>query len=241
MSGFGQFSQEAYDQLRAAYSNQLSQADEIEKAGVKVGLETLGVETAPFKADWLDKTGLWKYPDGKGDYMDTKQSSEDLLAALRDESGEVSVGDEEGDDDLDITGLSDEEIDAYVDQVLQELEDEEGGDEGEEDDDDELSDEEIDALVDKIMAEVEEEDGDETDEEEGEEEDDEDDAISVAEKIAALKEELAALSANLTLDEGEGEEEVEEEVEEPTEDVEETDSEEDPIEEEEEVDSDDEP
>jgi len=208
MSGFGQFSQEAYDQLREAYSNQLSQAEDVETAGVKIGSDTLGLETAPFKADWLDKTGLWKYPDGKGDYMDTKQSSEDLLAALRDESGEVSVGDEEGDDDLDITGLSDDEIDA---------------------------------LVAKIMAEVEEEDEVETDEEGEDEEGDKDDAISVAEKIAALKEELAALSANLTLDEGEGEEEVEEEVEEPTEDVEETDSEEDPIEEEEEVDSDDEP
>jgi len=237
MSGFGQFSQEAYDQLREAYSNQLSQAEDVETAGIKIGSDTLGLETAPFKADWLDKTGLWKYPDGKGDYMDTKQSQEDLLAALR------SGNEDEIEEDIDLSDLSDKELLALAAQMVEE---DEGEDEGEESEDEigDLTDEELDALLDEILAASE---GDEESEDEDESDDDEDegdegdDAISVAEKISALKEELASLSANLTLEEEEEEAEEEDEEEEPTEAVEETDSEEDPIEEQEEVDSDDEP
>jgi hypothetical protein len=235
MSGFGQFSQEAYDQLREAYSNQLSQAEDVETAGVKIGSDTLGLETAPYKADWLDKTGLWKYPDGKGDYMDAKQSQEDLLAALR------SGNEDEIDEDMDLSDLSDEELLALAAQMVEEEDEEEEGEIGD------LTDEELDALLDEILAasedDEESEDEEESDDEEEEsvEEEDGDDAISVAEKIAALKEELASLSANLTLEGDEEEAEAEDEEEEPTEAVEETDSEEDPIEEEEEVNSDDEP
>jgi len=234
MSGFGQFSQEAYDQLREAYSNQLSQAEDVETAGVKIGSDTLGLETAPFKADWLDKTGLWKYPDGKGDYMDTKQSQEDLLSALRSEN------EDEIEEDIDLSDLSDEELLALAAQMV-----EEEGEDEEEDKIGDLTDEELDALLDEILTESE-EDEESEDEEESDDEEEEgdeekgDDAISVAEKIAALKEELASLSANLTLEGDEEEAEAEDEEEEPTEAVEETDSEEDPIEEEEEVDSDDE-
>lgn len=239
MSGFGQFSQEAYDQLREAYSNQLSQAEDVETAGVKIGSDTLGLETAPFKADWLDKTGLWKYPDGKGDYMDTKQSQEDLLAALRSQDGD------ETEEDIDLSDLSDEELLALAAQMVEE----EGGDEESEEKEEEigdLTDEELDALLDEILAaseddeESEDEEESDDEEEEGDEEEG-DDAISVAEKIAALKEELASLSASLTLEGDEEEAEAEDEEEEPTEAVEETDSEEDPIKEEEEVNSDDEP
>ena len=89
MSGFGSFSQEAYDQLRQAYSDQLQRAEEIEEAGVQIGQDKLGVETAPVRSDWLDKTGLWKYPDGRGERQDVEQRQQDLLAALRDENGNL--------------------------------------------------------------------------------------------------------------------------------------------------------
>lgn len=225
MSGFGQFSQEAYDQLREAYADSLTQAENVEKEGVKIGGETLGLETAPFKADWLDKTGVWQYPTGKGDYQDARQSPEDLMAALRDENGEIENSSSDADieneeEDVDIESMTDEEFDAYINELLVEMEDDDDSvdpsnlDEEEEEDDDidlsDLSDEELLELAQNLVE----------DEETSEEE--EEDLISVSDKIAALKEELAALSANVTLEEDEEES------------TEETDSEEDPIEEEEE-------
>ena len=254
MSGFGSFSQEAYEQLQAAYAAQLAEADAVESAGVKIGSDTLGVETAPFKADWLDKTGLWKYPDGKGDYADRKQSPEDLLAALRNAEGEVEMPAAENDsEDTDLSDLSDEELNSMVDDILGEIE-------AEEETGKEMTDEELDSFIDSLLAGV---DPDEienmTDEEldaflaaalEGDEDEEEveeagespeptientvedDDAISIAEKIAALKEELAMLSSSLETEE-EPEADVEEEPE-TTEAVEETDSDEqeEPVEEE---------
>lgn len=235
MSGFGGFTPEAYQQLQEAYNQQLSQADEVENAGVKVGKETLGVETAPFKADWLDKTGLWKYPDGKGDYMDAKQTQENLLAALQ------TTEEIEEEEEIDFDSLTDEELLEALDSILSEDDDDDDdGDEDEdlllnilnEDEDEEIdgvSDEELDELINELTSEPEENELD-LDELEAfvsqilgedvvEEEDyDDDDVISISDKIAALKEELAVLSAGVD--------------EEPTE--------EDPIEEEEEVTSDDE-
>jgi hypothetical protein len=254
MSGFGSFSQEAYEQLQAAYAAQLAEADAVESAGVKIGSDTLGVETAPFKADWLDKTGLWKYPDGKGDYIDRKQSPEDLLAALRNAEGEVEMPAAEDDsEDTNLSDLSDEELNSMVDDILGEIE-------AEEETGEEMTDEELNSFIDSLLAGV---DPDEienmTDEEldaflaaalEGNDEDEEeeeagenpepvientvedDDAISIAEKIAALKEELAMLSSSLETEE-KPEANVEEEPE-TTEAVEETDSDEqeEPVEEE---------
>jgi hypothetical protein len=258
MSGFGSFSQEAYEQLQAAYAAQLAEADAVESAGVKIGSDTLGVETAPFKADWLDKTGLWKYPDGKGDYIDRKQSPEDLLAALRNAEGEVEMPAAEDDsEDTDLSDLSDEELNSMVDDILGEIE-------AEEETGEEMTDEELDSFIDSLLAGVDPDEienmtdeeldaflaaaleGDEEEEEDREdrdfntegmsdmigEEENGDDAISIAEKIAALKEELAMLSSSLETEE-EPEADVEEEPE-TTEAVEETDSDEqeEPVEEE---------
>lgn len=269
MSGFGSFSQEAYDQLKEAYASQLLEAEEIEKAGVKIGQDTLGVETAPFKADWLDKTGLWKYPDGKGDYTDRKQTPEDLLAALRDGDGNVAVAaEEESDEELDLDALSDEELDAYIDEIMASIDEEEGDADDSESDDEEdeaMSDEELDALVNSILEGV---DGDTelTDDEidalvdryfEGNDEESDDEEERLDEDFNAdgmgdmigeedddaisIADKIAALKAELAeLSAGLDVEETDESEEEPTEAVEETDSEEDPIEEEE-VTSDDEP
>lgn len=228
MSGFGSFSQDAYEQLKEAYAQQLFLADEAEKAGVKIGQDTLGVETAPIKSVWLDKTGLWRYPDGKGEYADTEQKQQDLLAALRNEEGEVELP--EAEQELDLDSLSEEELDAMIDEILNEIEGEGGGeeeseeDEGERGEEEPLSEEELNALIDEILA-----------------EDDEDEepqlsAADISARIAELKAELASLSEQV-------EEEEEEEEYEPEETLgaeEETDSE-DELVEEEEVASDDEP
>lgn len=230
MSGFGSFSQDAYEQLKEAYAQQLFLADEAEKAGVKIGQDTLGVETAPIKSVWLDKTGLWKYPDGKGAYTDTEQKQQDLLAALRNEEGEIELP--EAEQELDLDGLSEEELDSMIDEILNEIEGE--GESGEEEDEDEeegegeeepLSEEELNALIDEVLA-----------------EDDKDEepqlsAADISARISELKAELASLSGQV-----EEEEEKEEEYEpEGTQGAEEeTDSEDEPVEEEE-VASNDEP
>jgi len=224
MSGFGGFTPEAYQQLQEAYNQQLTEAEEIENAGVKIGNETLGVETAPFKADWLDKTGLWKYPDGKGDYMDAKQKQENLLAALQ------TTEEDEKDDEIDFDNLSDEDIQEILDSIS--VEDEDGDGDGEEEEE-EMTDGELEALVDELLSgsdsddELEDSDSDlddlDLDELEslvseilGEpaqeaEINDDYDAISVSDKIAALKEELFMLSNSVQEDE-EPEQPLEEEI-----------------------------
>lgn len=210
MSGIGSFSQEAYEQLQAAYAAQLLRADEQEAAGVTIGKDTLSVETAPVKNAWLDKTGLWRYPDGKGEYQDVEQKQQDLLAALRNEDGDVEIPSEE-EEDLD--SMSDEEIDNMVNEILTDLDEEGEGeddsDESEETDEDsdlsDLTDEELDALIDQILAEAD-EDGEEEEEEELS-------AEEIAARIEQLKAELAALTET-------SEEEEEEEVDEAPEETE---------------------
>lgn len=250
MSGFGGFSQEAYDQLRQSYAQQLLKAEEAENAGVTIGQDRLGLETAPLQSPWLDKTGLWQYPDGRGEHMDVERKQIDLLAALQQEEEEVdleSLSDEEidslidevlaeidGDDDVeeDEETMSDEEIDALVNEVLSRV----NGD-----DDlnlEDMSDEELDAMLDEILAEV------ESDEEaQGADLEDEEparDATTIAQQIAELKAELAAMVGDDEEEEEEEEEDEDEEVGEASEseddyetsDEEETESEDDTDEEE---------
>lgn len=170
MSGIGSFSPEAYEQLQQAYASQLARADEIEEAGVKVGADTLGVETVPIKSDWLDRTGLWKYPDGRGEHMDVKQKQQDLLAALRNEDGEVEIPVDDGEPSLD--EMTNEQVDQMIDEILADLDDSDDSDEidntldsvltdvdiDEESSDssiDEMTDEELDAYIDQLIGESE--------------------------------------------------------------------------------------
>jgi len=208
MSGIGSFSQEAYEQLRAAYASELLRADDQENAGVTIGKDSMGVETAAINSMWLDKTGLWKYPDGKGEYQDVEQKQQDLLAVLRNDDGEVVIP--SGiDDEAELDSMSDEELDALVDEVLEEIEE----DEADDDEFDNLSDDEFDQLIDQILTEIEEEDEEDSDEIAIEEPSAED----ISARIQELKAELQALT--------EGQEEEDEEEEE-TEEPEETEGEE---------------
>jgi len=183
MSGFGSFSQEAYQQLQEAYSNQLSRAEELEEAGVKIGKDTLGVETIGIKSPWTDRTGLWTYPDGKGEHLDVKQKQHDLLAALRDENGDIDL-ENMGEEEVDLSSLSDEEVDALIEQTLAKIDEEDS------------SDEEVDTLLKTILEDIEENS-----------EDPVKDAAFIAEEIARLKIELAELIKDDEPEETQGEEE----------------------------------
>jgi ribosomal protein L29 len=192
MSGFGSFSTEAYDQLRSAYAAELLRADEQEAAGVTIGQDTLGVETAPVKNAWLEKTGLWQYPDGKGEYQDVEQKQQDLLAVLRNKDGEVEIN---SDEEQSLDQMSGDEIDDIVKEVLAELKEEDAEETEDDSDLSDLSDEELDALIDEILAETEnDEEAEAADLEDGEEPSEEVTAEDIAARIAELKAELAALT-----------------------------------------------
>lgn len=252
MSGFGSFSQEAYEQLQQAYAAQLQKAEETEEQGVKIGSDTLGVETAPVRSAWLDKTGLWQYPDGRGERQDVEQKQQDLLAALRDSEGNLPAEDEE----LELSDMSDEELDAMIDEVLAEIESDEEAAAADLDDEDpefdalvrqmlegideDTSDEEIDAMLDELLGPADDEEGEDVEPEP--EDDGEPDADDIAARIAELKAELAALTEDGGDEEEEEEYEDEDYAPEETqgEEEEETESEDDTADDEE-VTSDDEP
>jgi hypothetical protein len=226
MSGIGSFSQEAYEQLRAAYASELLRADDQENAGVTIGKDSMGVETAAINSMWLDKTGLWKYPDGKGEYQDVEQKQQDLLAVLRNDAGEVVIPsgiddeeeldalidevleeiDEDETDDDEFDNLTDDEFDQLIDQILTEIDE----DETDDDEFDNLTDDEFDQLIDQILTEIEEEDEEDTDETAIEEPSAED----ISARIQELKAELQALTEG---QEDEDEDEEEEDIEEPEE------------------------
>ncbi len=205
MSGFGSFSPEAYQQLQEAYAAQLTAADESESAGVTVAGEKFSVETESAPSPWLEKTGLWQYPSGKGDHLDVQQKQQDLLAALRNEDGELVIENLQDESDNSLDGLSEDELNALIDQILSEEdegEEEEDGDEVEAktetgpDEDtekgEELTDAQLDTLIDELFS-----------DDEGDSEDDTEDeppgktAEEIALEIEALKAELAEISEDV--------------------------------------------
>jgi hypothetical protein len=104
----GDFNQDAIEAFRAAYAQQLASPDE-ETIANNSGLPT---NTIANTSPWIEHTGLWKYPSGKGPDQDLK-SAFDPNAFL---SGETT--EEEEDED---TELSEEETEAIIDEVLQEI------------------------------------------------------------------------------------------------------------------------
>jgi hypothetical protein len=116
----GDFDAETIEAFRAAYAQQLASPDQDEVAN-NSGLPTNVVtNTSP----WIEHTGLWKYPSGKGPDEDLKTpfNPNEYL------SGEVVDGDEEMD------SLSDEEVEHLINEITgssrdDEDEDEEGAEE----------------------------------------------------------------------------------------------------------------
>jgi hypothetical protein len=107
----GDFNQEAVDAFRAAYAAQLSTPDEDGIAN-NSGLPTNIVSnTSP----WIEHTGLWKYPSGKGPDEELKtpfNPSQYISSELID-----------GDDDSE--SLTDEEVDGLLNEILGDDEEEE--------------------------------------------------------------------------------------------------------------------
>ena len=136
----GDFTQEAYQQLRAAYADSLSTQEDQELEGKEIFGRKMTLETLPVNSPWRGKIKDWQYPDGKTEYQDGKQSPDEILQLMRDSVMERKAAEEPEE-------LSDEELDAILDQILEEGDDEADDDESEEDDDEE---EELDAILDDV-------------------------------------------------------------------------------------------
>ena len=100
----GDFDAETIEAFRAAYAQQLNSPDQEDIAN-NSGLPTNVVtNTSP----WIEHTGLWKYPSGKGPEEDLKApfNPNDYL------SGEVIDGDGE------IEEMTDEEVEHLVNEIM---------------------------------------------------------------------------------------------------------------------------
>ena len=193
----GDFTQEAYQQLRAAYADSLSTQEDQELEGKEIFGRKMTLETLPVNSPWRGRIKDWQYPDGKTEYQDGKQSPDEILQLMRDSVMEKKTADAEAEE------LSDEELDAILDQILEEGDDEADDDESEEDEDDdeeeELTEEELDAILDDVGDGDEEGDEDEDEDEDGEEFDEEEEEVDpevVASQIAELKEQIESFRFN---------------------------------------------
>ena len=107
----GDFGAEAMEAFRAAYAQQLASPDQDEVAN-NSGLPTNVVtNTSP----WIEHTGLWKYPSGKG-------PDEDLKTLF---NPDAYLSDEVLDGDGEIEEMSDEEIEHLVNEITGESDEEE--------------------------------------------------------------------------------------------------------------------
>jgi len=197
----GDFSVDAYQALRDAYANQLSSQEDIEQAGVQVMGQRMTMETLPVDSPWRDKIESWTYPTGKSAYTDGPQKSpEEVLQLMRDAAAERDARAEM--EDPDPEDMSDEELRAYVDQLLAEEDGEvdedkgEDGENGESDDDEEISDEEIDALISELLDGVDDDFLDDEEEEPTEVEEEaeaEYDPEAIQAELESLRQELDAM------------------------------------------------
>lgn len=107
----GDFNQDAIEAFRAAYAQQLASPDQEEVAN-NSGLPTNVVtNTSP----WIEHTGLWKYPSGKGPDQDLKTPF----------NPNIYLSDEVVDGDDEIDSMSDEEVENLINEIAGTSEDEE--------------------------------------------------------------------------------------------------------------------
>ena len=108
----GDFNADAIEAFRAAYAQQMQTPDENEVDQIS-GLPTNVVaNTSP----WIEHTGLWKYPSGKGPDQDLKTAFNPNTYL----SDEVMDGDEE------IEQMSEDEVNSLIDELVGSVEDEDG-------------------------------------------------------------------------------------------------------------------
>ena len=107
----GDFNQDAIEAFRAAYAQQLASPDTDEVAN-NSGLPTNVItNTSP----WIEHTGLWKYPSGKG-------PDEDLKTPF---NPNVYLSDEVVDGEEEIESMSDEEVENLINEIAGASEEEE--------------------------------------------------------------------------------------------------------------------
>ena len=178
----GDFTQEAYEQLRAAYAKETNTQLDAEKEGVKVGGQEMTLETLPVDSPWKTKIDNWEYPTGRSQYLDEKQDPAEILALMRgaaqeqddaekleeakelvaeaeaEETEEVeeTVAETEEISDEDLGEMSDEEFEKYVDELLDGVGDDEELEEVEdEEEEEEVEEEETEEPVAEVEAETE--------------------------------------------------------------------------------------
>jgi hypothetical protein len=107
----GDFNADAIEAFRAAYAQQLASPEQDEIAN-NSGLPTNVVtNTSP----WLEHTGLWKYPSGKG-------PDEDLKTPF---NPNAYLSDEVVDGDGEMESLSDEEVENLINEITGTVEEDE--------------------------------------------------------------------------------------------------------------------
>ena len=108
----GDFDQDAVEAFRAAYAAQFMTPED-QDVDPYTGLPTGEISnTSP----WIAHTGLWRYPSGKGPDEDLKQPFQP-----------EEYYEEEEEEEEEEEQLSEEEIDALIDEILEELNTEETG------------------------------------------------------------------------------------------------------------------
>ena len=193
-TGGGDFSADAYKQLREAYDKEQQLHVDDELAGTKLMGQEYGLETLPVDSPWKDKIENWQYPSGRGQYLDEHQSPEEIIKVMREAAQErLEAKTEETSEDK-LEEMSDEEFDSHVDKVLSEIDATEEVEEAEETEEAEAEDEDEDEVVEETVesepAEGNDEEGEEEDEDEGLVQQDPED---IAAEIAALRAELDAV------------------------------------------------
>ena len=189
----GDFSAEAYEQLRAAYAKETNTQLDAESEGVKILGQEMTLETLPVNSPWKSKIDNWTYPTGKSQYLDGKQDPAEVLAIMRGAAQEIDDAEKlEEAKELVAEAEAEEETESEEEEVETTAETEEVSDE----DLGEMTDEEFDKFVDDIIDGVGDEEKEaeepvaEAEEAEEEETKEEYDPQDVADEIARLKDEL---------------------------------------------------
>jgi len=189
-TGGGDFSAEAYQQLREAYDKEQQRQVDDEIKGTQLMGQEYGLETLPVDSPWKGKIENWKYPSGKSAYTDEKQDPNEILQIMRDAAQERIDARKTEDEEEEVEQpMSDEEFDKIVDDILEE----EDESEEEEDDETDEEDEEVEEET-EDDEESEDESEPETDDEQPEEEEETFDPEEIAEQIAALRAEIEGLN-----------------------------------------------
>jgi hypothetical protein len=108
----GDFNQDAIEAFRAAYAQQLASPDQEDIAN-NSGFPT---NTIPNTSPWIEHTGIWRYPSGKG-------PDEDLKTPFNPNS---YLSDEVLDGEGEIEEMSEEEVENLINEIA-------GSSEGDED------------------------------------------------------------------------------------------------------------